>query len=223
MKESIADIIAEFKAFYTSKGVDIILPPLLFALFNTMFDLKIAIIVAVLAAVFLGLRRLVKKDNLLFVLGGLLGVIFASGLAYFSDNAVNYFLPKLLTSGGLAVLSFISLLLRKPITMWTSHLTRHWPVKWYERKDIYPAYKEVALIWVILFLIRFSVIGLLILKEDLIQLAFMNILLGTPFTIFILTISYLYGVWRLRTLKGPSVKEYLEEATPPFEGQRKGF
>lgn len=223
MNSKIEDILDEFKTFYTSKGMDTLLSPLAFALLNMLFELQVAVIGAVLIALILGFRRLVKKENIAYALGGLLGVSFASGLAYFSNNAVNYFLPKLLTSGVLLVVTLLSLIIRKPITIWASHLMRHWPIDWYLRKDIYPAYREVAWIWLILIFTRFSIIGLLILKENLVQLSIMNLLLGTPFTISILILSYVYGIWRLKTLKGPSVQEYLDNKLPPWQGQAKGF
>jgi len=39
----------------------------------------------------------------------------------------------------------------------------------------------------------------------------------------LLVISYLYGTWRLRHLKGPSVEEFKAGAEPPWTGQRRGF
>ncbi len=41
--------------------------------------------------------------------------------------------------------------------------------------------------------------------------------------IFILIISYVYGVAILRKLSGPSVDEYKNEKEPPYEGQKSGF
>jgi hypothetical protein len=40
------------------------------------------------------------------------------------------------------------------------------------------------------------------------------ILLGWPFTVILLIVTYLYGLWRLSNLKGPR---------PPWEGQKRGF
>jgi len=42
-------------------------------------------------------------------------------------------------------------------------------------------------------------------------------------TIVILIISYLYGIWRLKKLGGPSVEEFLSNQPAPWKGQKKGF
>jgi hypothetical protein len=39
----------------------------------------------------------------------------------------------------------------------------------------------------------------------------------------VLVLSYIYGIWRLRKLKGPGIDEYLENKTAPFRGQTRGF
>ena len=50
-----------------------------------------------------------------------------------------------------------------------------------------------------------------------------NIVLGWPVTIFVLVISYLYGIWRLAKLEGPSVEEFLSHQPAPWKGQKRGF
>ena len=55
------------------------------------------------------------------------------------------------------------------------------------------------------------------------QLTWINILLGWPFTILILILSYLYGLWHLQNLGGPGVQEYQNDKKPPWEGQKRGF
>jgi len=47
--------------------------------------------------------------------------------------------------------------------------------------------------------------------------------MGLPFTIAILVISYIYGIWRLRTLKGPGIDEFMEAKEAPYRGQTRGF
>jgi hypothetical protein len=50
-----------------------------------------------------------------------------------------------------------------------------------------------------------------------------NIVTGWPLTIFILIVSYVYGNWRLKNLKGPSVEEFKKGEKPPWKAQNKGF
>jgi hypothetical protein len=54
-------------------------------------------------------------------------------------------------------------------------------------------------------------------------LGWANVLLGWPVTIAVLVVSYLYGIWRLAKLKGPSVAEFISHQPAPWKGQRKGF
>lgn len=90
----------------------------------------------------------------MYALGGILGVAFASGFALISDNAANYFLPKILGSADLFLLLIISLLIGKPSAAVLSYLSRGWQFDWFLRDDIKSAYQEVTLAWTILVLIR---------------------------------------------------------------------
>jgi hypothetical protein len=58
---------------------------------------------------------------------------------------------------------------------------------------------------------------------DLFLIAWANTLLGFPATMSVLVLSYVYGTWRLRNLKGPGIDEFREGKSPPWEGQKKGF
>lgn len=55
------------------------------------------------------------------------------------------------------------------------------------------------------------------------MLFIINTLLGAPVTLIILSISYIYGIWRLRKLGGPSVDEFVNNEPKPWKGQTKGF
>jgi hypothetical protein len=47
--------------------------------------------------------------------------------------------------------------------------------------------------------------------------------LGWPAIIVVLSISYIYGIWRLNNLGGPGVDEFKDNKEPPWDGQKKGF
>jgi len=55
------------------------------------------------------------------------------------------------------------------------------------------------------------------------QLIWINTLLGLPATISVLLLSYIYGILRLRNLKGPSIEEFELNMDKPWKGQSKGF
>ena len=60
-------------------------------------------------------------------------------------------------------------------------------------------------------------------REAVGALGAIRVFLGWPFTITLLVISYLYGLWRLGRLNGPGVEEFKEGVEPPWEGQKRGF
>ncbi|MCF7925219.1 MAG: DUF3159 domain-containing protein, partial [Candidatus Izimaplasma sp.] len=75
----------------------------------------------------------------------------------------------------------------------------------------------------IFFIIRLGVELTLYFTRTTEELVIANLIMGLPLLIFVLTVSYIYGIWRLRTLKGPGIDEFRENKEPPFRGQRKGF
>lgn len=213
----------ELKNFTSKKTLDALFPPVIFAIANGFFSIKIAGIFSVAIGFLILLNRLFKKEKYSYAFFGLIGVSFLAGLAYLTNNASNYYLGALVTSFLFAFLALISLILKKPIAALMSHLTRGFPMAWFQRKDILPAYRQVTLIWFILFTLRGLLQLNLYLKGSVGAIAFTNLVLGFPFTASILVISYVYGLYKLQKLKGPSVDEFVEGKTPPYKGQRKGF
>lgn len=217
------EIIEELKTVGSGKTFDSLLPPLIFVIINRTFGLNIAVITALSLAFIFVINRLLKKQSWYYALGGLFGVSLASGFAYLTKSAVGYFIPGIIISFFILLLTLISLIIDKPLAIWGSHITRGWPLKWFERKDIKPAYREVTWLWAVFLLLRLILQIILFLNSNGVQLTWINILLGWPFTIFILILSYLYGLWRLQNLGGPGVQEYQNDKKPPWEGQKRGF
>ena len=213
----------EIKEFASGKTIDALFPPIVYVIGNTLFGLKIGIILALSLALIVAIYRIYKKQTFIYAFGGVLGILIASGFAFFSDNASSYFLPKVISSGFLFLVSLISIIIGKPLAAVASHLSRGWKMDWFLRKDVKPAYREVTIVWTILFLLRMILQLILLEKGDLITLGWANILLGFPATISVLVLSFIYGVWRLKNLKGPGVDEFLVGKEPPWIGQTKGF
>lgn len=203
--------------------VDALLPPIIFAIVNAQFGLAPGAIAAISLSLILVIIRLVKKQRWLYALAGLLLVGVASGLSLLTQNATNYFIPAIAASLLLTLAAIISNLINKPLAAWASHLTRGWPLDWFWRVDIKPAYKEVTWAWAVFFLLRLTLQVYLFTKGQVEALAWTETLLGWPVTILILAGSYIYGIWRLRKLSGPGVEEYQEGKAPPWKGQTRGF
>lgn len=217
------DIKDELKQFLSGKTVDALIPPIIYVVLNNFTSLKMAIGGALAIAVILAIFRVFKMETILYALGGIVGVVFASGFALISNNAANYFLPKILGSGGLFLLLAISLLVGKPAAAILSHLSRGWSFQWFLRKDIKPAYREVTIAWTILVFLRLVLQIILYQRGDLSELGWASILLGFPATLTVLILTLVYGVWRLKKLGGPGIHEFEAGKEPPWEGQKKGF
>ena len=217
------EILEELKTVGSGKTLDALLPPLVFVIANGFLGLDAAVIISIGLALILGVIRLIRRQTWYYALGGLLGVVLASGLAYLTRSAAGYFIPAILSSALLLLLALASLIAGKPLAAWASHLTRGWPLQWFWRKDIKPAYREVTWFWAAFFAMRLTVQINLYQSGDAAALAWTNTLLGWPVTIVVLVITYIYGIWRLRHLGGPGVEEYRTKKEPPWQGQVRGF
>jgi hypothetical protein len=213
----------ELKSVLSGRTMDALLPPLLFVIANGFFRLEIAVIGALGLAVLLTGLRIIKGQPWYYALGGLLGVGLAAGLALLTRDAASYFIPAIIGSGLVVLVMTISSLVGKPLAAWLSHLTRGWPLDWFWRDDVKPAYQEVTWVWALLTAMRLAIQVLLFQRGDAAALGWANVLLGWPVTIAVLVLSYIYGIWRLRQLGGPGVHEFREGKEPPWEGQTRGF
>lgn len=217
------DIKDELKQFLSGKTIDALIPPIVYLIINNLAGLKVAVISALSIALIIALFRILKKESILYALGGIGGVALASGFALISDNAANYFLPKIFGSAGLFILLAISIFIGKPAAAILSHLSRGWNFDWFLREDIKPAYQEVTIAWTILVFIRMILQIILYKRGNLTELGWASILLGFPATLMVLVLTLVYGVWRLKKLKGPGIDEFEQGKNPPWEGQKKGF
>jgi len=217
------EILSELKLVLTGKSLDILLPPILFLTINNIWSVTAAILGSLILGLLFLIKRIIKHDNILYAIGGIIGIIFAGITIFINNNTSNFFLPDLITTFSLILISIISLLIKKPLAIWVSHITRGWELEWFYRKDVLPAYREVTIFWLLFFIVRFSIEMYLYLNSTLDELVIFNVILGLPVLIGVLTFSYIYGIARLRKLGGPSIDEYRNQTPSPWKGQRKGF
>jgi uncharacterized membrane protein len=221
--DRLKDLLSEIKLIFTGKTLDAIIPPLIFVIINGYLGLSIAIIVSLVIALIFFIYRVVSKQSFSYALFGLVGILLAGGFAFVANNATNFFLPDIITNGFILVLSIGSLIINKPIAAYLSHLTRGWTLNWFWREDILPAYREVTYMWTAFFLIRTIIQVVLFIGNDVNALLWTSTIMGLPATFLILTISYVYGIWRLKQLGGPGIDEFDANKKPPYRGQNRGF
>ena len=219
----IKDVKDEAKMFLSGKTVDALFPSLIYFITNSFFGLVPAVVASLTVAGIFTIKRLIKKETILYALSAIVGVGIAAGFALMADSASNYYIPSLINSAVSFIVTVISILVGRPIAAIVSHVSRGWTFKWFMRKDIKPAYREVSIAWAILFLIRFLIQWQLYQAGDVTTLGWASFVLGLPATVFVLILTLIYGVWRLKKLGGPGVDEFDAKKEPPYEGQRKGF
>jgi hypothetical protein len=223
--DKLREIGEELRLVLRGRGglVDALVPPALFLVCNATLGLRMAIWLALGAALGFAGWRLLKRQSPHYALGGLGAVVVAGLLAWAMGRAEGFFLPGMV-SGALAVIGcLVSVLFRRPLVAWTSYVTRRWPLPWYWHARVRPAYTEVTLLWAVVFALRLALQWLLYRQQLSSALGLAQLLTGWPVTIVLLVLSYLYGTWRLRNLNGPSVEEFRVGASPPWTGQRRGF
>lgn len=224
MKASFSqEIREELLSVLQGKTLDALLPPLIFVILNNLVSINSAIISAFVLASYYLVLRLSRKQSIIYALSGWIGVALASGFALLADNVTNFFLPGIVSNVFLVLVTLVSLIFGRPLAALASHLTRGWTLNWFWRSDVKPAYTEVTWMWFVLLLLRSGIQILLYVQGNVDQLGWTNLILGLPFTALILIMSYVYGLWRLKQLKGPGIDEYNSEKQPPYQGQRRGF
>ena len=202
---------------------DSALPPILFVAVNALLGVTPAVIAALALGGLITLLRLRRGGTVTYAFGGIGAVGIAVLFVLRSGRAEGYFLPGIISNAGYATLGAVSIFARRPITAFTSWFLHRWPLEWYWRDDVRPAYAEVAWFWVAYWALRSGIQAILYADGRTELLAAVRVISGLPIGVPLLIGSYLYGTWRLGRLGGPSVEEHQSGAEPPFSGQQRGF
>jgi hypothetical protein len=221
----IIEIGEELKAVFSGRSglFDSIIPPIVFLILNGMFGLQMAGWGSFLSVMIISIYRIIQRQSLWFALAGLGAALFSVGLTYWLHDQSAYFLPTIVSGVGTILLFLVSLIFKRPMAAYTSYLMRGWPLDWYWQPKVRPTYSEVTIIWAILFALRLGIQILLFQQGSTLVLAWLDFLLDWPFIILVLIGSYLYGLWRLQHLGGPSVEEWKSKIPPPWKSQLRGF
>jgi hypothetical protein len=226
MSETInEDIREEIRGLFVGERTlgDSFAPPLLFVLVNALWSVGWAALIAVAAGVVVAGWRVRRGQQLIYALAGIAAVVFAAFLALRSGRAGDYFLPGIVSSLGWAVATLLSILVRRPLAAWTSWVYRRWPLRWYWRDDVRPAYSHVSWYWLAYFIARGGISAWLYFLEMPELLALWKTLTSWPTILPLLYISYRTGVTRRNALGGPNIDEFRTGASPPFAGNQRRF
>ena len=223
--DKLREIIEELRMVLAGRSsfLDSLLPPLFFVLVNVLWGVQVAIWASLGLAAAIAVYRLLRRQSLLYALGGAGAVALAALIAQLLGRAEGFFLPTIISGAFTVLLCLVSVLVGRPIVALTSFVARRWPLKWYWHPKVRPAYSEVTWMWVVFFGLRLLLQFNLFQEEAASLLGIVQFLTGWPATIILLIVSYLYGTWRLGNLGGPSVDEFKAGAEPPWQGQERGF
>lgn len=223
--DKMQELFEEFRSVVAGrqKILDSILPPLTFVIVNELAGVDYALWSSLAMALAFTMFRLFKGQTIGYAVGGLGGVLAAIVIVKLLGRTEGFFIPALVSGTLTFILCLISIIIKRPLVAFTSHLTRGWPLGWYWHPKVIAAYQEVTLIWSIFFALRVVVQIILLQDSTSSFFAIVNIILGWPALIVLLAGSYLYGSWRLRRLQGPSVDEYNRGDPPPWTGQLRGY
>lgn len=219
------ELVQEFRTVFAGRSnlADSVIPPIIFLIASSFFGFDYAVWSALLISLLVCLYRLIRRQSLRYALGGLGGVVLAILTARVLNRAEAYSLPGVITGMLTAVTCGVSVVVRRPLVAWTSHIARRWPLGWYWHPKVRPAYSEVTVAWATFFTAKLVFQIFLFQEAQADTLAIINVITGWPATIVLLALSYMYGLWRLGHLQGPSVAEFEAGAEPPWSGQRRGF
>jgi hypothetical protein len=216
----------ELKMVLSGRGaqlLDSFLPLLIFLVTNSLAGLNYALWGALGTAILFAIFRLFRRESLVYALGGVGGILLSTVLVRLSGSGRGFFLPGLISGAVTVVVCVVSVAINRPVVALTSFIARRWPMDWYWHPKVLPAYNEVTIMWAVAFGARLVLEFWLYQRDASSALGTTRLILGWPYTIVLLIVSYLYGLWRLSHLKGPSIEEFKADKDPPWDGQRRGF
>ena len=207
---------------FNQEGVfDSVVAQLFFVVTSNFSTLNQAILLTGLLLAILFLYRLLKKQNLKFVFYGLIGTIGALFLARVQGSASGFFIPGIVRDLSIAVVGLVSIVVKKPFTIYSSKAIRKWPQEWYVHEQVRPAYTRVAIIWTIYLFLKGGLQVIFFNSPEI--LVTIKLLSSNQTTLILLVATYMVGQNKLQSLSGPSVDEFINGTPPPWKSQQKGF
>ena len=170
------------------------IPAVVFVTANAFLAPATAIGIAIAAALALTGWRLLRGERLMSALGGVFGVATAGGVVALTGSAKDFFLIGIWASLLGAVVTLVSLLVRRPLTgaIWNAlHGGKH---PWRTDRIVLHGHDIATFAVTAVFAARFVVKQWLYLADSTAWLAFAKIAMGTPLTV----LALLVVVWAFR-------------------------
>lgn len=171
-------------------------PTIAYVIVNAIAGLTAAVVVAVGAGAGLIVMRLLRKEPLQPAVSGLLGVVIAALIAYYTGSAENYFLPGIWLSLAMTAVFTASLVVRRPLigVAWNLMRSAGPDPAWRSDKTVLHAFDMATLAFAAVFAARFVVQDSLYDAGSAGWLGFARIAMGYP----LLALALLVVYWAVR-------------------------
>jgi hypothetical protein len=162
--------------------IDSGLPFLVFtiAYLATDRNLEVTLYAALGTAAFLALLRLVRRQTLQQVVGGLFGIVIAAFIARRTGNADNFFLPGILTNAAYGAACLVSIFAKRPLLGYVLEAMRGNDMSWVKDAKKHKLFSTITWLWTLIFGIRVAIMLPLYLLSQTAALGTLKILLGYP-------------------------------------------
>ncbi|WP_197675863.1 DUF3159 domain-containing protein [Micromonospora auratinigra] len=187
------------------------IPVVVFVTANAFLPLPVAVGVAVATGLALCIVRLVRGERLVSAVGSLLGVAVAAGIVAWTGSARDFFVIGIWASLAGFVVTFGSVLARRPLTgvIWNAlHGGTH---AWRSDRGVRVAHDVATLTAASVFASRFVIQQWLYLADSTGGLGVARVVMGTPLTV----LAALVVVWSFRRSTGRLIPRAPRPGTSP--------
>ena len=132
-----------------------VVPVVVFVLANSLFTLTPALIASIGAALLIAVWRLIRKEPVQPAVSGLFGVAIGAFIAHRTGQARDFFLLGIWYSALLAVVFFVSVLVRWPLAGVIWHGINGDGQSWRADRALRRAYTLATLLWAVMFTVKF--------------------------------------------------------------------
>jgi hypothetical protein len=154
-------------------------------------SLAVALALALVVAAVVAAVRLVRRESLRHVLGGLAAVAIAAAVAARTGRAEDYFLPRVLANAGAALIWAASVLAGWPLLGVIVGAAVGQRTRWRSDPDLVRAYSRASWIWAASFVVRAAVMTPLYLAGEVLALGVAKVMLGWPMVLVVIWLSWL--------------------------------
>jgi hypothetical protein len=155
-------------------------PVAVFVVANVLFELKPALIAAIVAGVLVALFRVARRQPLQPAISGLFGVGVCAFIAYRTGEARGFYLPGLLYSAALGLAFLVSIVVRWPLAGVIWHAVNGHGQGWRKNSRMLKAYSWASALWALVFAARLVVQGWLYNADEETWLGIARLAMGYP-------------------------------------------